>query len=503
MKKYTLRFLSALCLVLTCHWVYAEEQINPLPPQPILFDIGGNDQFDDSLLYDIEREIDEKGRLKAKYVDVDLDLPEVRCPLGLGRWEQDRQPFHEIRFHFLAGVPGPYWLHVTWNGTRSLYQGLNQFEVISNGQSVGKSAVVDSGNAPDRWLEEKFEVQVVEGSNQLSLRLASATSQGMMFKTLALCTYEDTSPLPRPVCPTMGKLYVQTLDDYERVIKEPGVMLDTKLVRMFAPRQKLDHAKIVLGYIIRIYNEYYRLIGAHTRYKPVIFCFPEKSPYLYGGMDQATCTILYSFGLVDLDNSKLHRDWKDHGVPHIGGVAEEMGHMFMSPLCVEFGIEAEGALNSRHVLKEVLRDTPLHAGLVEKEKQAIQVLEKTVEDYRAAGYMYPKDYPAQGIDRLYAYILRTCEAKYGPDFWPHFWREVRKDREQFAATSAIQEKYEMLDARHRLAVECFDRLPGVEFKKMLSELQVSATTSGYSLIRGKFLDWDRRYIPPRERIEKR
>jgi len=38
---------------------------------------------------------------------------------------------------------------------------------------------------------------------------------------------------------------------------------------------------------------------------------------------------------------------------------------------------------------------------------------------------------------------------------------------------------------------------------MLSELQVSATTSGYSLIRGKFLDWDRRYIPPRERIEKR
>ena len=191
MKKYTLRFLSALCLVLTCHWVYAEEQTNPLPPQPILFDIGGNDQFDDSLLYDIEREIDERGRLNAKYVDVDLDLREVRCPLGLGRWEQDRQPFHEIRFHFLAGVPGPYWLHVTWNGTRSLYQGLNQFEVISNGQSVGKRAVVDSGNAPDRWLEEKFEVQVVEGSNQLSLRLASATSQGMMFKTLALCTYED------------------------------------------------------------------------------------------------------------------------------------------------------------------------------------------------------------------------------------------------------------------------------------------------------------------------
>ncbi len=34
MKKHTLCFLSALCLVLTCHWVCAAEQINPLPPQP-------------------------------------------------------------------------------------------------------------------------------------------------------------------------------------------------------------------------------------------------------------------------------------------------------------------------------------------------------------------------------------------------------------------------------------------------------------------------------------
>ena len=47
-------------------------------------------------------------------------------------------------------------------------------------------------------------------------------------------------------------------------------------------------------------------------------------------------------------------------------------------------------------------------------------------------------------------------------------------------------------------IDCFGRLPGLNFRQMLRDLRISDKTSWYSL-RPSHPDWDRRFIPPDER----
>ena len=71
-------------------------------------------------------------------------------------------------------------------------------------------------------------------------------------------------------------------------------------------------------------------------------------------------------------------------------------------------------------------------------------------------------------DRIHAYLLFQCEQQYGPTFWRDFFREAKKERASLASGTR--------DERYRTTVECFDRLPGLDFKQLLSANKISLTT---------------------------
>ncbi len=73
-----------------------------------------------------------------------------------------------------------------------------------------------------------------------------------------------------------------------------------------------------------------------------------------------------------------------------------------------------------------------------------------------------------------------CERQSAPKLWHDFFSEVRKQQAAFSAPEA-QGESRGLDARYRLTVECFDRLPGLNFKKLLEWSGISTTVAIQSL----------------------
>ena len=58
-------------------------------------------------------------------------------------------------------------------------------------------------------------------------------------------------------------------------------------------------------------------------------------------------------------------------------------------------------------------------------------------------------------------------------FWRDFFRETKKERARLRTGDR--------DERYRITIECFDRLPGVDFEKMLQASGISLTTDVKSL----------------------
>ena len=446
----------------------------------VLWNIGGEDRFNIYNSYPVEDIGKDKELGRIGRVTVDLGNEYATCPHGLGRWipAQRRKAFvKEILFRFRSGRAGNFRLHVIWNG---LQKGNDQFEVEINGAPAGKSRLMD-GSAQVNWSQvtrEKFPVRIAAGENTIVLRLLSG--DGLRFRNIVLCEQEEIGDLPRAMSPF---LEIQSRKIFETVIGEPAVEIDSPFIRMYAPKRREGDARKVFAYLRRAYEVYYELTKQHTRYKVVVFPFPPECIYCFGGMDQKSCAIYYSFGLIDLvseDNPFL----KKYGVPRIGGVVSEMGHAFNGGSGVCFGMEADGDCISRYVVGKVAPDPRITKGMPDA------IVEPTMKRYIEGGYVFPVDIPKNLADRIHKYILMQCERRYGENFWPDFFKEVRKRQDRMQAAKDVDEAY-------RLTIECFDAMPGLEFKKLLREYHISLTTDCYTLVRQKD-PWDRRLETPEE-----
>ena len=449
--------------------------------EDVLFHVGGDGLFDKTLSFDIIGR--EEGERR---VVVDLSGRQIHCPIEIGRrttqWTRvstvpgaAKGP-STLEFIFPNRFePGDYWLHVVWQ-TPSQHEA--QFALFSNESGIGQSRK-SAGHAPYEWNEEKFRVGGNRGDNRIRLKLLTPQSV-VRLKDVALCRYDSLAPLPRPVCPTV---VLRSLAEYEEAIREPGLMLDSRCVRLFAPRKMETQARLAFPYIKKGYETFYDMIGMHTNYKLVVYASPQWSPHCWGGTATGATLIPYSYGLLDLDNQE---EWKRHRVPRLVGLFEEMGHDFTLGLGTRFGGEAIGMYLSGKVAMQVTGNPYTR----DRRQRGRKTLQETMRRYIEGGYVFPEDIPGNVSDRIHAEILYQCEAKYGADFWRNFFTEIRKERDRLRNADG--------NMRYQITVDCFDRLPGLQFRQMLRDLRISDKTSWYSLKPSR-PDWDRRFIPPEER----
>lgn len=315
--------------------------------------------------------------------------------------------------------------------------------------------------------------------------LRHLSGDGPHSKNIILCTGEKLSLLPPTIRPD---LKYPTLAAYEAEIKAPGVLLESPCVLLFASKNKAREAKIIHGYLVKAYDELYKLVGAHTKYKIVVYHFPEGHPDARGGTSE--CVIWYSDKNLDLNSSQ---EWRRYRVPHVSGYVEEMAHNFVAATHAQFGWEMIGwSLGVR--VTEKVAGNPIHSKQIfdTREEQA-----KTFRRYQQAGFVFPADIAPNLCDRIHAYILWTCEKKYGPNFWPDVFREIRQERESLIAAAQIGNADQNRNRRYQITIECFDRLKGLGFKKMLRDCQISLTTDVKSLLPEE-PGWNREFIPKNE-----
>jgi hypothetical protein len=124
-----------------------------------------------------------------------------------------------------------------------------------------------------------------------------------------------------------------------------------------------------------------------------------------------------------------------------------------------------------------------------RQKQA-----QTFAKYNALGHTFPPDIEANLCDRVHAHLLYQCEQKYGPNFWPDFFTEVRAQRK--ALDDAVHQSGDdnIRNERYRITVECFDKLKGVQFKQLLQKYEISATVDAKSLHPTQ-PGWNRKLVP--------
>ena len=119
---------------------------------------------------------------------------------------------------------------------------------------------------------------------------------------------------------------------------------------------------------------------------------------------------------------------------------------------------------------------------------------ETFKRYRRLGNVFPEDLPPNQCDRIHAQILRVCEKRYGTDFWPDFFKEICKEKVRLANAAQLGDRDLIRNKRYQITIECFDRLPRIEFKNMLDKYQISLTTDVKSL-HPEEPGWNRKFVP--------
>jgi len=232
----------------------------------------------------------------------------------------------------------------------------------------------------------------------------------------------------------------------------------------------------------------YSIVGVHTKYKMVVYHFPEGHPDGWGGTSE--CVIWYSYKNLD---PNAWPEWRRYKVPHVSGHIEEMAHNFVSATGTQFGWEMVGWTLGVQATRKVAASPFFTKNLVATRRGQM----KTFQQYIRGGYIFPDDLGSNQVDRIHAHILRLCERRYGGDFWPDFFAEIRKAQGRIADARRRWHGDERRNALYRISVDCFDRLDGIEFKSMLKRYRISLTTDVKSL---KVEDdgWDRRLLAPGE-----
>ncbi len=305
---------------------------------------------------------------------------------------------------------------------------------------------------------------------------------GLIVILLSQITAKAEENIQKPLL--KPSLKFKTLPEYEAECKEPGVMLDSDFVTMFAPKAKAKEAKIIFRYLVKAYDKLYRIVGRHTEYKIVVYHFPENNKHGWGGT--SNCEIGYSYKNLDLASQK---EWQQYKVPHVSGHIEEMAHSFVHATKTQFGWEMVGWSIGIQAMKKVASNPIFLRNLKDTRKnQRI-----TFNNYKKGGYIFPEDVPANKCDRIHAYLLWRCERKYGRNFWPDFFKEIRKEYANLRDAVKLGNRDKIRNKRYQIVVDCFDRLEGLDFKTMLKIAKISLTTDVKAL-HPKEPRWDRRFI---------
>jgi len=412
---------------------------------------------------------------------VDLRQPGQYCPSGLGDVIEGPPKVEAIAFTYDIPKAGNYWLHVIWNPGGS---GDEQFDVLANGTSVGNTlGAKGAGDTPDQT--DTVELPQQSGENTLVLRRKSG--DGLHFRRIALTSVPDlvdappAEPSPSPSEPgpasqsepAVETPKAQTVNpetlfkdeaSYTQSIGEPGLVLQSEHVWLFAPRTRETEANIIFPYLTKAYDALRRIVGVDTEYKIMVYHSPPGSPYARGST--RGCALWYGYPNLALEEQE---EWVQSRVPHVSGYVEEMAHNFVAVTKCNFGWEMVGWSIGTKASLEVADCPALRQSLAETRR----VQTETYARYKAAGNVFPSDIEPNLADRIHAYILWQCEQQYGDSFWENFFTEVRKERQRLYA--AVNESGEngIDNARYRITVECFDRLPGLNFSQRLVQDGVS------------------------------
>ena len=324
--------------------------------------------------------------------------------------------------------------------------------------------------------------------------LAVLTLGSHSFGAQGLSGASQVASRPTSVAEVSGgtlnpNLKYATLAAYEGAIKEPGLVLDSAYVRLFAPKRKAAEANIIFPYLVKAYDELYRIVGVHTEYKIVVYHLPNGDADAFGGT--TNCTIWYTFDNLDLTSQS---EWKSHRVPHVSGYIEEMAHNFVGGTHAQFGWEMIGWTIGVKASQKVAGN-PILARQVQETRQGQS---QTFQRYVQGGYVFPHELPANQCDRIHAWILYQAEMQYGPNFWPDFFARIRQQHDPLAEAVRLGDDEEVRNARYRITVDCFDQLDKIHFKDALRRAHISLTTD-VNTLRPMDPKWDHRLVAPGER----
>ena len=188
----------------------------------------------------------------------------------------------------------------------------------------------------------------------------------------------------------------------------------------------------------------------------------------------SNCVIRYGYSNLALEKQS---EWRRHRIPHVSGYIEEMAHNFVDSTKANFGGEMVGWTLGVGV-SNIVAGNPVHSRQV---RETLGGQAAAYRSYRRFSNTFPRNLPPNQADRIHAYLLWQCEAKYGPSFWPEFFKQVRKERGRLLGAISLRDGVAVRNERYRITVECFDRLEGIEFKKLLAENGISTTIAIQSL----------------------
>ncbi|MBA7485176.1 hypothetical protein ES707_20711 [subsurface metagenome] len=277
-------------------------------------------------------------------------------------------------------------------------------------------------------------------------------------------------------------LKFKTIAEFEKEIREPAVFLNSEHICFFAPKRREKETRIVFRYLEKAYGELFQIVGVHTEYKIAVYAFPKGNPHGWGGT--SNCSIEYDDFNLDFEK---HLEWIQYKVPHVSGYIEEIAHNFVHATKAQFGWEmigwSLGALVSRKVAPN-----PILTNQIRKTRAGQH---KTYTRYIRNGFVFPSDIPANQCDRIHAWILFECEKRYGAGFWKALFQEIRKDKQSLKDAVRLRDGDAIRNARYQITLDCFDRLPGIGFKKRLTESGISLKIDVKSLHPEK-PGWNRR-----------
>jgi hypothetical protein len=325
-------------------------------------------------------------------------------------------------------------------------------------------------------LRSGADINAVDNSGKTPLDLAETGGHSALAALLsakrAKRSQDNPSADPRAARALNPTLKFKTAAEFKKEIGEPAALLDSENVCFFVPKRREREAKIVFRYLVKAYDALYQIVGTHTKYKLAVVAYPKGNPHGWGGTSE--CKIEYDDSTLDLASQP---EWTRYKVPHASGYIEEMAHNFVDATNAQFGWEMIGWSIGADASQKVARNPILAASL----RATRDGQRKTFAQYVKNGHVFPRDLPPNQCDRIHAWLLYQSASKYGPRFWPDFFREIRSEKKALADAVHAGDADKIRNARYQITLACFDRLPGLNFTELLRANGVSLSTDVKSL----------------------